>query len=56
MARVLGVSRTRVNQLARADLIPFETDIRGIRRYRRSQVEVVANARMVRWHHQDQQA
>jgi Helix-turn-helix domain len=50
VAALLGVSRGRVDQLARADLIPYETDSRGQRRYRKSQIEVVANARLARWH------
>lgn len=50
VAALLGVSRGRVDQLARADLIPYETDSLGQRRYRRTQIEVVANARLARWH------
>ena len=49
-ARILGVSRVRLDQLARAGRIPYETDDRGNRRYRRNQIQVVANARNVRWH------
>ena len=50
VAALLGVSRGRVDQLARADLIRYETDSLGQRRYRRTQIEVVANARLARWH------
>jgi hypothetical protein len=53
VAWVLGVSTTRVAQLARADKIPFETDHADNRKYRHSQIEVVAHARLVRWHHRD---
>jgi excisionase family DNA binding protein len=48
-AAILGVSRERVAQLARRDLLPYVTA--GRRRYfRRPQIEVVAHARDVRWH------
>jgi hypothetical protein len=51
-AEILGVSGTRVTQLAEADLIPYvEVRVgRSVRRmYRRGQLEVVANARDARW-------
>jgi hypothetical protein len=50
VAALLGVSRGRVDQLARADRIPYETDSLGQLRYRRIQIGVVANARLARWH------
>ena len=49
-AEILGVSPRRVRQLATADLVPYETDYLGRRRYRRQQIEVVAYARLARWH------
>ena len=51
-AEILGVSGTRVTQLAEADLMPYvEVRVgRSVRRmFRRGQLEVVANARDARW-------
>ena len=48
-AIILGVTRTRVGQLSRKGFLPFDT-FRGKRRYRRDQIQVVANARLARWH------
>lgn len=44
-AMILGVSRTRVSQLAGAERIPFHRTSSGKRVYRQKQLEVVANAR-----------
>lgn len=49
-ALLLGVSHTRVSQLANADLIPVHLTVSGQRVYRMRQLEVVANARTVRFH------
>jgi hypothetical protein len=49
-ASILGVSRTRVNQLAQAERIPYRVLASGRRVYRQRQIEVVANARNVRFH------
>lgn len=49
-AEILGVHKSRVGQLADAGLLPFERGSDGRRLYRRRQVEVIANARRVRWH------
>lgn len=49
-AQLLGVNRSRVRQLADADLIPYVRTARGDRLYRRDQLEVVANARRARFH------
>ena len=48
-AEILGVVKSRVGQLADAGLLPFEIGPNGRRRYRRTQIEVVANARRTRW-------
>jgi hypothetical protein len=47
-AVVLGVSHARVTQLARVDKIPYRAGASGKRFYKRSQLEVVANARDAR--------
>ena len=47
-AQVLGVTRTRVSQLASADKIPFRFTRSGKRAFRKSQLQVVANARRTR--------
>jgi hypothetical protein len=47
--RILGVNHTRLNQLAVRGFIPFEMHADGTRLYRRAQLQVVANARDVRW-------
>lgn len=47
-AVVLGVSRVRVAQLAKADRIPFYEGPSGRRYYRTKQLKVVANARDAR--------
>lgn len=47
-AQVLGVTRTRVFQLASADKIPFRFTRTGKRAFRKSQLQVVANARQTR--------
>jgi hypothetical protein len=52
-AQVLGVSRTRVSQLADAERIPVHLTSGGHRVYRMKQLEVVANARNRRFHHTD---
>lgn len=49
-ARILGLAKTRVGQLALKDLLPFEYAVNGRRRYRRSQIEVISRARQIRWH------
>lgn len=51
VAGLLGVSRERVLQLTRRGFLPaVETGLRRpVRLYRRSQIQVVANARRVRW-------
>ena len=49
-ARMLGISRIRVWQLALKDLLLWEYATSGRRRYRRSQVEVISHARQIRWH------
>lgn len=51
-AKVLGVGRTRVLQLAQAERIPSWVSPLGRRFYRRQQLEVVARARAVRFHSQ----
>jgi excisionase family DNA binding protein len=48
-AKVLGVTRTRVYQLAEADRIPYFKSPSGRHWYRVKQLEVVANARRVRF-------
>lgn len=49
-ARILGISTTRVWQLALKDRLPWELAENGRRKYRRSQIEVVSNARQMTWH------
>lgn len=49
-ARILGLSKTRVWQLALKDLLPWEYAASGRRRYRRAQIEVISRARQIRWH------
>lgn len=49
-AQILGVSRSRVSQLAAAELIPTHRTTTGRRVYRLHQIEVVANARNTRFH------
>jgi excisionase family DNA binding protein len=48
-AQILGVSRSRVNQLVNAGRLPF-VEYRGRRYFRRQQIQVIANARNARWH------
>jgi predicted site-specific integrase-resolvase len=48
-AQILGVSVRRVRQLAALGLLPAMHDTRGNLRFRRAQVEVIANARDARW-------
>jgi predicted site-specific integrase-resolvase len=47
-AEILGVSHARVTQLANVDKIPYRRGASGRRFYKRSQLEVVANARDAR--------
>lgn len=47
-ALLLGVSHTRVSQLANEDRIPFHEGPTGTRYYRTKQLRVVANARNAR--------
>ncbi len=47
---ILGVNVARLNQLANAGRLPFETHEDGTRLYRRDQLRTVANAREARWH------
>lgn len=49
-AHILGLSTTRVWQLALKDRLPFEYATSGRRRYRRAQIEVISRARQIRWH------
>jgi excisionase family DNA binding protein len=44
-ARVLGVTRARLGQLARGDLVPYVAHQDGTRLYRRHQLAVMAKAR-----------
>jgi hypothetical protein len=46
--RILGVNH-RLNQLAVRGFVPFEMHVDGTRLYRRAQLQVVGNAREVRW-------
>jgi hypothetical protein len=46
---MLGVNRTRLNQLAVGGFLPFVLHVDGTRLCRRAQLQVVANARDVRW-------
>lgn len=55
-AKILGVSRTRVAQLAIAERIPSHVSPLGRRWYRQRQLEVVANARNRKWHSQSSEA
>jgi predicted transcriptional regulator len=48
-APILGVSQTRVKQLAVAERIPSVIHHTGVHLFRRHQLEVVANARLSRW-------
>jgi excisionase family DNA binding protein len=48
-AQILGVSRSRVNQLVNAGRLPF-VEYQGRRYFRRQQIQVIANARNARWH------
>jgi excisionase family DNA binding protein len=52
-AAILGVSRTRVYQLADAEKIPVHHTPSGRRLYRRQQLEVVAHARRVKFRGED---
>jgi predicted site-specific integrase-resolvase len=47
-ADVLGVSRSRLDHLARRGTIPYLTHRTGIRLYRRHQLAVIGNARLSR--------
>ena len=49
-SRLMGLSTTRVAQLADTGRLPFEYKANGLRRFRRSQVVVIGNARAARWH------
>ena len=49
-AHILGISKTRVWQLAIKDFLPWEFGANGRRRYRRSQIEVISRSRQIRWH------
>lgn len=48
-ARILGVGHVRVSQLASASKIPVHETPSGERVYRKLQIEVVANARRLRY-------
>jgi predicted site-specific integrase-resolvase len=48
-AAILGVSHVRVSQLAANGKIPVHLTQSGERVYRRQQIEVVSNARRVRF-------
>lgn len=50
-AEILHVTDVRVRQLVDAGRLPAERDDLGHYRYRRAQVEVIANARDARFHH-----
>jgi excisionase family DNA binding protein len=52
-AAILGVSRTRVYQLADAEKIPVHRTARGRRLYRQQQLEVVAHACRVKFRGED---
>ncbi len=47
-AELLGVVRSRVQQLAAKDRLPYVLTPRGVRLFRREQLGVVANARLAR--------
>src|SRR3954452_4860003 len=47
--QILGISRSRLNQLVNAGRLPF-VEYRGRRYFRRQQIQVIANARNARWH------
>ena len=49
VADILGVNKSRVGQLADKGFLPYEREPNGRRRYLRSQIEVIANARRARW-------
>ena len=49
-AAILGISKTRVWQLALKDLLPWEFADNGRRRYRRAQIEVISRSRQIKWH------
>lgn len=49
-ARILGISTSRVSQLADDELIPVHLTMTGRRVYRLQQLQVVANARNHRFH------
>src|SRR4051794_32541479 len=49
-AQILPVSRSRVNQLVNAGRLPF-VEYRGRRSFRRQQIQVIATARIARWHY-----
>lgn len=48
-AEILGVCKARVGQLADKGFLPYDRGTNGRRRYKRSQIEVIANARRTRW-------
>jgi len=48
-ADILSVHNSRVGQLADKGFLPYEREPNGRRRYKRSQIEVIANARRLRW-------
>ena len=49
-ANVMELSTSRVSQLADAGRLPFEVGENGRRRFRRSQVITIWNARATKWH------
>ena len=49
-ARLMNLSTTRIAQLADTGRLPFVIGDNGRRRFRRSQVVVIGNARATRWH------
>lgn len=49
VAEILGVTPTRVRQLARRGFLPYERISPRKTRYRLHQIEVIANARDARW-------
>ena len=51
-SRLLGLSTTRVSQLADTGSLPFEYKANGLRRFRRDQILVIGNARAAKWHGQ----
>src|SRR3954449_9686976 len=48
-AQILGVTRSRVNELVNAGRLPF-VEYQGRRYFCRQQIQVMANARNARWH------